>query len=225
MRGAGVSCWDDVFSAQEWGRWPDIDAVSAIAGTAKARKCSLSVLEIGCGPGAQLWYLGHEGHRAVGLDLSSIALDQARVRLGEEQTSASLVRGDAVTLPFSDGRFDVVLDVEAFAHCPSESLAKMWDEVARVLVREGIFVSIAFSNGSSEKTGFLGADPVTQLETSDHPLSGKGNVVYVDEESVRKLARGAGFQHVTVDRRTRTFSGGASTIEELVTVAGRISHL
>ena len=216
-----VSCWDKVFSSQDWGRWPDIDAVRAISTAAKARNCSLNVLEIGCGPGAELRYLGHEGHRAIGLDLSSIALGQARMRLDEEHTSASLVRGDAVVLPFSNERFDVVLDVEAFAHCPAGNFEMMWIEVARVLSHGGIFVSIGFSKDSSVHTGLVRKPSEDPQQASQHPLAGKGQVVFLDEERVRELARSAGFEQITVDHRAKTFNDGASTIEEFVSVARR----
>lgn len=221
MRGSGVSCWDKVFSSQDWGRWPDIDAVRAISNAAKARNGSLTVLEVGCGPGAQLWYLGHDGHRAIGLDLSSIALSQARLRLEEEQTSASLVRGDAVALPFSNERFDVVLDVEAFAHCPESNLEMMWLEAARVLSHGGIFVSIGFSDDSRNHARLLQTASKQRRQSPQHPLAGKGPVVYLDEARVRELASGAGFESTVVDHRARTFNDGASTIEELVSVARR----
>ena len=216
-----MSCWDKVFSSQDWGRWPDIDAVRAISNAAKARNGSLTVLEIGCGPGAQLWYLGHEGHRAIGLDISQIALTQARLRLEEEHTSASLVRGDSVALPFSNERFDVVLDVEAFAHCPTGNLEMMWVEAARVLNHGGIFVSIGFSNDSAVHTGLARTASNQSRQSPEHPLAGKGHVVFLNEERVRELARGAGFEYIIVDHRAKTFNDGASTIEEFVSVARR----
>ena len=68
------------------------------------------VADIGCGTGPTLSWL-EDVPNVVGVDLSSIALGLAR-----EATGASLVQGNACTLPLADGAMDMVLALDMFEH-------------------------------------------------------------------------------------------------------------
>src|SRR5260370_16439049 len=82
------------------------------------------VLEIGCGSGMGLPYLGERARLVVGGDYTMGLLREGRARLPK----APLVRMDAQHLPFRDASLDVVLMLEmiyyvadqdaAFAECP-----------------------------------------------------------------------------------------------------------
>ena len=92
-----------------------------------------SLLEVGCGTGhfAGLW--ADAGFEAVGVDLA-----QDRLRLSLQRRPAfSAVRGNALTLPFPDGSFDVVAMVTAleFISPPLSAL----EEAARV-ARRGLLI-------------------------------------------------------------------------------------
>jgi len=54
---------------------------------------------------------------------------------------------DAASLPFAPESFDLVIEVEAFAHCRSASIDALWCEAAWSLRVGGILASIAFSTG------------------------------------------------------------------------------
>lgn len=69
------------------------------AGLSKARR----VLEVGCGTGAILSELPHHGP-LHGVDIDSAVLAQCRIHA----PSASLVRGDALQLPYTNHSFDIV---------------------------------------------------------------------------------------------------------------------
>ena len=98
------------------------------------------VLEAGCGTGQILERLGRAGVRAVGVDLSSGMLQQARARARE------LVRGDLTALPFGDGRFDAVCCFKVLAHVPD--IGRAMAELGR-LVRPGGFLIVEFYNPHS----------------------------------------------------------------------------
>jgi ubiquinone/menaquinone biosynthesis C-methylase UbiE len=70
-----------------------------LAGFSRAR----TLLEVGCGTGHFTRWFGEQGLQATGLDLSSPMLAEA-VRLG----SPLYVQGDALTVPFPAGAFDLV---------------------------------------------------------------------------------------------------------------------
>jgi SAM-dependent methyltransferase len=89
------------------------------------------VLEVGSGRGGGASYVRrYLGPRTiVGVDFSKAAVRLANERLGGD--GLTYVEGDAEALPFDDGSFDVVLNVES-SHC-YPSRPRFFAEVARVL--------------------------------------------------------------------------------------------
>lgn len=93
-----------------------------------------NVLDLGCGNGRNLAVLRERG-RAVGLDASAGLLARATAKAGH----GSLVRGDAVALPFADASFDAVHCVATLHHLPSEGERRQCArEAARVLRPDGL---------------------------------------------------------------------------------------
>lgn len=97
------------------------------------------VLDLGCGVGRHLVYLQAAGHTAVGLDLSTRLLHEARQQIGPR---ARLVRGDMRRLPFRGRSFDAVVSFfTSFGYfvTPGED-REVVDEIRRVLRPEGRFL-------------------------------------------------------------------------------------
>jgi SAM-dependent methyltransferase len=97
------------------------------------------VLEISCGRGGGLAYLAsrYPAVRAIGLDFSRVAI----AFCGQHYAARDRLRfaaGDALALPFADGAFDVVIDVEASNRFGEA--AALFREVARVLRPGGAFL-------------------------------------------------------------------------------------
>ncbi|WP_438021156.1 class I SAM-dependent methyltransferase [Sorangium sp. So ce315] len=96
------------------------------------------ILEVGCNSGKGLNFLSRfEGRSTfVGLDLSQQAVNIANARFSRPG-SLTYVQGDAENLPFADGEFDVVINVESSHNYPN--LRQSFLEVARVLRPGGFF--------------------------------------------------------------------------------------
>jgi SAM-dependent methyltransferase len=99
------------------------------------------VLEVGCGMGEGLNFLSRVtgARRMVGLDLSRKAVDRANSSLSRLD-ALSYMHGDAENLPFEDGEFDVIINVESSHNYPN--LGRFIDEVARVLKPGGYFSQV-----------------------------------------------------------------------------------
>jgi SAM-dependent methyltransferase len=210
--------WDRIFRERAWGRWPAEEVVRAVA---RLGRSGLRVLEVGCGAGAQLWYLAHEGHRPVGLDFAPAALDQARDRLAAEDVRVPLVRGDARRLPYAAGSFDLVLDVEAWSCLPADGATSAWREAARVLAPEGRLVSIGFTAATSGTDSGTRVDGHTVLDLREGPLADLGTISLLDEARVRMLAETTGLAVEDLQTRSRTVGPTHDRIDELVVVARR----
>jgi len=88
------------------------------------------ILDVGCGGGRNLVYLGERGHRIVGLDASLRLLRISAAKVWR----TSLALGDACALPFSAATFDAVHCVAALHHLPSDAeRRKTVREITRVL--------------------------------------------------------------------------------------------
>lgn len=116
---------------------------------------SLNVLEVGCGMGEGLNFLARlvDPARAVGLDISAAAIRRANAILARGDR-LSYVEGDAERLPFDDGEFDLVINVESSHNYPD--VERFFHEVARVLKPGGHFSLIdVFDPRSSARFGEL----------------------------------------------------------------------
>jgi ubiquinone/menaquinone biosynthesis C-methylase UbiE len=100
------------------------------------------VLEIGCGRGGGAAYVARafEPRRVTAVDLSPRAVALCRRRFAHPRLSFEV--GDAERLPFGDGSFDVVLNVES-SHCYGR-LDVFLREVHRVLRPDGHFLYADF---------------------------------------------------------------------------------
>jgi phthiocerol/phenolphthiocerol synthesis type-I polyketide synthase E len=103
--------------------------------------CNLAgkrVLDVGCGRGGTLAVVNQffRPARGVGVDLSSAAI--AFCRTVHRLPNTLFLEGDAEQLPFQDGAFDVVLNVESSHSYPD--IGSFYAEVKRILAPGGYFL-------------------------------------------------------------------------------------
>jgi ubiquinone/menaquinone biosynthesis C-methylase UbiE len=118
------------------------------------------VLDVGCGRGGTLYTLKtfFKPRSLTGLDLSTAAIEFDRRAHGDERTS--FYEGDAENLPFADGTFDIVTNIESSHSYPK--IHRFYSEVHRVLSPGGDFLytdvlpvqQIASSLAYLDHTGF-----------------------------------------------------------------------
>jgi SAM-dependent methyltransferase len=93
------------------------------------------VLEYGCGLGGQAFTLARNGAAVTGIDISEVAVAQARRRAaGESLPGLTFVKGDAENLDFPDRSFDLVCGSGILHHL---DLPRALREIHRVLADGG----------------------------------------------------------------------------------------
>lgn len=100
----------------------------------------MRLLEVSCGRGGGLNAFVAAAPRAfdaTGLDVAESAIAFCRTTYGEQER-LHFVQGSALALPFPDGSFEVVLNVEASNDYGDR--AGFFREVARVLKKGGVFL-------------------------------------------------------------------------------------
>jgi 2-polyprenyl-3-methyl-5-hydroxy-6-metoxy-1,4-benzoquinol methylase len=105
--------WENVFSNQSWGKYPAESLIRFIARNFYNKdRSNTRILEVGCGPGANIWYLSRENFNVFGIDGSKTAIQLAQKMLDNEKLKATLIEDDIINLPFEKNYFDGIIDVE-----------------------------------------------------------------------------------------------------------------
>jgi len=128
--------WEhDIYAkGMQLNHWPFSDVVSAIIrATSGKKRDEISILEVGCGAGNNIWFFAEEGFNGFGIDMSASAIEFAKRYLAERGVTADLRVGDISVLPWAAGSFDFVLDRGALTQIGYEHIEAVLAEVLRVL--------------------------------------------------------------------------------------------
>lgn len=216
--------WEQVFRSQAWGKYPAEELIRFVARNfykASNRK-DVRILEVGCGPGANLWYLAREGFGFSGIDGSETAIQQAAARLDAEcpgwQEYGELRVGDITKLPFETNTFDAVIDNEAISCNQYEPSKQIYSEMARVLKSKGKLFSRTFSKGSwGDATGeSVGRGA---WKCGEGPLAGKGVVRFTAESEISDLVKD--LKLTNVEKLSWTVENQAHSISEWIIYADK----
>ncbi|MGE3609164.1 MAG: class I SAM-dependent methyltransferase [Bacteriovoracaceae bacterium] len=178
--------WDQIFLSKSWGKYPP-EALLRFVGRNYIHKGNVKgvkALELGCGPGSNIWFLSREGFEAYGVDISPVAISKANERLKSEGLTAQLVTGSITNLPYENDYFDFVID-NACVYCLNEASTKIvMKEVHRVLKKGGLFFSITFADDTTRGEGFT---TINDLEFKDAKVGTFANAGYVRLASKEKI--------------------------------------
>ena len=107
-------------------------------------KKEMHVLDVGCGTGIHLQLYQRAGCIVSGIDSSPSMLRVARNRLGE---GANLYLGDASSMPYQDGKFDLVIMSTVLHEMPPRVRDAAVDESKRTCKQHGRILLIDFHPG------------------------------------------------------------------------------
>ncbi len=180
--------WEDVYRSRAWGRYPGEDVVRFVMGHHGRRQDreNVRLLEVGCGTGANLWFMAREGFCTHGLERAPTAVDLCNRRLDEEcpgwrEAGGRVQVGDLLRLPYEDGFFDAAIDVVAVCYSPFEQARAAYRELARVTRPGGRLFVRTFARGCwGEGTG-RELEPGF-WECADGPLGGLGGTRFTGED-------------------------------------------
>jgi SAM-dependent methyltransferase len=210
-----IEGWNEVFRSRSWGRYPPEELVRFISrnfGSVQDRSM-ISILEVGCGPGANIWFLSREGYSVTSIDGSDVAISQAKNRLEKENLNVALHTGDVGELPFNPRAFDCVVDVACVYNNTYESSKKIIAEIHRVLKPDGLFFSKTFAIGTTGGGTPVEGELNTYRNFSGSSMSdGDEMIRLLGEEQIHDLHDV--FQEIVYDSVVRTDRGRKHTLAE-----------
>lgn len=208
--------WEKTFRSKEWGKYPPEHVIRFIARNfySVSDRRAIRLLEIGCGPGANVWFIAREGFSISGIDGSPTAIQRAKERLANEGLTADLQVGDFAQLPWPDATFDGIVENVSLYCNPMSEVERALNEVHRVLRPGAPFLSSFFSN----KTWGYGAGEMSERDgftnISEGPLANLGFGLFLSRERVPEVFRC--FTDTNVERASWTLGGERHLIELLI---------
>jgi ubiquinone/menaquinone biosynthesis C-methylase UbiE len=208
--------WENTFRSKEWGKYPQEHVVRFIARNFYSAddRHAIRLLEIGCGPGANVWFMAREGFSVSGIDGSSTAIQNTKERLANEGLAADLEVGDFTELPWPDGTFDGVVENVSLGCNPISATQRALNEVHRVLRSGAPLLSSFFS----DKTWGYGAGEMSERDgftnVTEGPLANKGFCLFLSRDRVSEVFRR--FADTNVERVSWTLGGEQYLIEQLL---------
>jgi SAM-dependent methyltransferase len=145
------------------------------------------VLDVGCGEGRHAVAATRDAGEVVGVDLDGERLATAREDYDTyaDGTPGTFLQGDALSLPFADGAFDVVVCSEVLEHLPDYEGAIA--ELRRVC-RPGGTLAVSVPRSGPERVCWL-------LSEEYHRVEG-GHVRVFDRDELRSAVEARGFRHL-----------------------------
>ena len=112
----------------------------------------IKVLDLGCGVGRHVKYCAEMGLDVYGIDLSSVAIEFGKEWLSQSSISdvnARMIQGDIQNLPWSSDYFSIALSHGVLDSMPWETSRAACKELARSMVKGGLFYCDLVSGDSS----------------------------------------------------------------------------
>jgi SAM-dependent methyltransferase len=208
--------WEEIFSTREWGKYPPEHVVRFVASNfyrVPDRK-EVRLLEIGCGPGANVWFMAREGFAVSAIDGSPTAIQRASERLSREGLNVDLRVGDFTKLPWPDSSFDGVVENVSLNCNRWDAVQRALREIRRVLKPGAPFLSSFFTDRTWGYGLGTMVEPDSFIDITEGPIAGSGFCLFLNRDRIDELF--CEFADVTVERISRTMGSERRLLEQFV---------
>lgn len=112
-----------------------------------------TVLELGCGTGADAVFLAKRGFEVTAVDISPIAIERARGRAEQHDALLRFVLGDVLKFGATAGQFDLVYDAGFYHFIRLVNLTGFLDLLWRVTRPGSLYLTLAGAEGDKVEGG------------------------------------------------------------------------
>lgn len=192
--------WQAHYAQQSGHRWwPNEALVRFVSGKAFG-----TVVEAGCGNGANLWLLAEHAKSVLAVDSCVEAIRAAQGYCAHRRVADHVIFsvGSVFSLPAGDGEADLVVDVMTGQHVEWDANARLFAEYRRVLRTGGAFFRFGLAPGTT-----ITDSKLVGPSTYDHvrAFPGVGPVVLPSASQLASALQSSGFDVVGTEYQTREY--------------------
>ena len=223
-----MNVWEKIHSEREWGKYPCEELVRFIGSKffkiPRENRKNISVLEIGTGQGANVWFFARENFDVYGIDISHSAIEKMKERLSEENIlindfdSRFIICDMKKKFPF-DKQFDIIIDCATTLCSTYNEHFHIYKEVYRALKPNGYFwLYHVLKNSWGYATG-KEIDKDTFDNTMEGPLANQGTIYYADMCDLLNILKSTGFTIENKEILNRTYENTARQLSFVIITA------
>ena len=157
VKNGGV--WESIHKKRMWGVYPESYIVAEVCKLINGRHRGrpnrnrlLTALDVGCGVGANTWFLAEQGFETYGVDISPAAIKKSRFVMLNRGVCPTMEVGDVMKLRFKDRMFDLVVDCHTIQHVRDPAVAMQ--EIYRVLRPGGTYIGLLVAHDDAIRKGY-----------------------------------------------------------------------
>lgn len=183
--------WNQIYRlGQQLNKYPYDEVVSFLFSNYShvVNKSSVSILEVGCGGGNNLWFAAKEGFSTYGMDASHDAIEFARTRFKEEGLNSVFEVKRFEEISQINPQFDCVIDRCALTHTPFSYAQEAIAQIHGRLKKDGkLFFNCFAEQHTSAKNGVYDSETQYTTNIKKGSLQGVGGVCFYNNLMLEQL--------------------------------------
>ena len=202
--------WEELHSTRSWGKYPAESLIRKVMRhySGVSKKKDISILEIGCGAGANLSFFMEEGFNVTGIDGSESAIKNAekllKKKYKEKKDNLNLQVMKFEDFSFKNNSFDLVVDYFAIYANKVNLIKSIYSKIHKVLKTNGRFYGRVWGDlCEGSKTGNI-IETGTSLNPKKGPCKNMGTSHFFNETEINKIFREWSEVEVTKILTTKT---------------------
>lgn len=193
------------------------------------------ILDVGCGVGRHVIYLGEQGFRVAGVDISPSGVRLAQAACAERQIAFDGQVSDMATLPWAAKTFDAVLSTSTIHHHRRADIVQTLAEIHRILKPGGLFLvdfpctdTLTYEQLRNQVAAgqIVEVEPNTFVDERPNTEDSDGFLPhhFCDEADIRDLLRTFNILKLWADLHETTTASGSGMVGKWVVWAQRVTE-
>lgn len=146
-----------------------------------------TVLEIGCGTGANLWFAAREGFRVIGFDASPAAIEHARARFKADGLEGTFHVASFAQMQLGQASVNMVIDRASLTCVPLPQMKEAIAKIQTALRPGGVFLTTPYSATTVGINAGPRPDDKHHTDITQGRAAGYGGLSYLDSDDIKSL--------------------------------------